>query len=124
MEKEAKALEDAVMEGHDIAMPKSVKIPELEKKVKGMLDSINKLPAKAKVAAQPLKAKLEGLATDLSYAYNAMDKWMGEFDYDSARNNLEQRIKYLTDEKVKVGKMKEAVLGSLAKADSILKAKF
>ncbi len=123
LEKEAKVLEDEVMEGHDIAMPKSVKIPELEKKVKGMLDSIGKLPAKAKEAAAPLKAKLETLAADLSYAGNAMHKWMDEFEYDSARNNLEQRIKYLTDEKLKVTKMKEAVLNSLAKADSLLKSK-
>lgn len=124
IEKQAKALQDEVMEGHDIAMPKSAKIPELEKKVKALLDSIEKLPAKAKEASAPLKQKLEGVAADLSYAYTAMDKWMTEFEYDSARSNLEQRIKYLTDEKLKVNKMKDAVLNSIAKADSILKAKF
>lgn len=123
LQKEAKTLEDEVMLGHDVAMPKSMKIPDLEKKVKAMLDSIEKLPASAKVAAAPLIQKLHGLAADLSYAYNAMDKWMVEFEFDSARNNIEQRIKYLTEEKVKVNKMKEAVLNSLAKADSLLKAK-
>jgi prefoldin subunit 5 len=123
LQKEAKALEDEVMLGHDVAMPKSMKIPDLEKKVKAMLDSIEKLPAKAKEAASPLTQKLQVLAADLSYAYNAMDKWMVEFEFDSARSNLEQRIKYLTEEKLKVNKMKDAVLNSLSKADSLLKAK-
>ena len=30
-------------------------------------------------------------------------------------------VKYLTEEKLKVGKVKEAIIGSLAKADSLLK---
>jgi hypothetical protein len=121
---QADSLMAEVLAGHDAAMPKSMKIPDIEKKVQALLDSIDKLPAKAKEAATPLKAKLEGLAADLSYATTAMDKWMEEFNYDSASNNLEQRIKYLTEEKLKVEKVKEAVLGSLAKADSLLKEKF
>ena len=32
-------------------------------------------------------------------------------------------LKYLLDEKMKVGKVKEAILKSLSKADSLLKAK-
>jgi hypothetical protein len=52
-----------------------------------------------------------------------MNKWMDEFNMDSAVNNMEQRIKYLTDEKMKVGKVKESILGSLHKADSLLKSK-
>ena len=49
---------------------------------------------------------------------------MTEFEMDSAIDNLEQRIKYLTDEKMKVGKMKEAILTSMQKADSLLKVRF
>jgi type II secretory pathway component PulL len=121
---QADALEKEVMDGHNIAMPRSEKIPNIEKQVNRLIDSLDKLPAKAKEAVASYKAKLESLSTDLSYAYMAMDKWMVEFKYDSARNNLEQRIKYLASEKLKVGKVKGAVLGSLAKADSILKSKF
>jgi hypothetical protein len=33
-------------------------------------------------------------------------------------------VKYLAEEKLKVDKVKEAVLTSIAKADSLLKAKF
>ncbi|MEI9909520.1 MAG: viral A-type inclusion protein [Bacteroidota bacterium] len=119
----ADSLEKDVLDGHDIAMPKSMKIPDLQKETKRLIDSLGKLPAKAREAAAPYKEKLEALLKDLDYASFAMDKWMEEYSFDSARDNIEQRIKYLTEEKIKVNKVKEVVLGSLAKADSILKAK-
>src|SRR5437868_2317253 len=98
----ADSLEKQVEEGHNIAMPKSMKIPKLQKETQRLIDSIGKLPAKAQVAAAPYKAKLEQLQKDLGSAYTSMEKWMNEFDFDSARDNLEQRIKYLTDEKLRV----------------------
>ena len=120
---QADSLEKEVMDGHDVAMPKSMKIPKLQKEAQRLIDSISTLPAKAKQAAAPLKAKLEELINELNYADNAMNKWMAEINFDSAANNLEQRIKYFADEKIKVNKVKEAVLNSIAKADSLLKAK-
>ncbi|MBL7730812.1 MAG: viral A-type inclusion protein [Chitinophagaceae bacterium] len=120
-EKQAKDIQKEVLEMHDIAMPKSMKIPDLEKEVNRLLDSVNKLTGKASEEAAPLKAKLESLKGDLSYAYMAMDKWMTEFRLDSFKNNVEERIKYFMDEKLKAGKMKDAVLNSIAKADSLLK---
>jgi hypothetical protein len=120
----ADSLEKQVLEGHDIAMPKSMKIPGLQKKAQQLIDSIGKLPAKAQEAAAPYKEKLQDLVKELEYADMTMDKWMDEYAYDSARDNIEQRIKYLTEEKIKVDKVKEAVLSSIAKADSLLKAKF
>lgn len=112
-----------VMDGHDAGMAKYGKLQMMEKKVKASLDSISKLPAKAREELAPYKAKLDSVAADLSYAIFAMDKWMEEFDMDSAKDNIENRIKYLLDEKMKVGKVKEAILNSLSKADSLLKAK-
>lgn len=112
-----------VMDGHNVGMAKYSKLQAMEKKVKATLDSIGKLPAKAQQELAPYKAKLDSAAADLSYAIFAMDKWMEEFDMDSAKNNLEARISYLLDEKMKVGKVKEAILNSLAKADSLLKTK-
>lgn len=120
----ADSLEKEVLEGHDIAMPKSMKIPDLQKETKRLIDSISKLSVKAQEATAPYKAKLESLLKDLDNAYFAMDKWMVEFKFDSARDNIGQRIKYLEEEKLKVVKVKEAILGSLQKADSLLKAKF
>jgi hypothetical protein len=125
---EPKTLADSLMaaidDGHVVGMSKIGKLHNTQKQVQGVIDSIGKLPAKAQQAAAPYIAKLQGLIKDLEYADFAMDKWMTEFDMDSAINNMEQRIKYLTDEKLKVGKMKEAILGGLQKADSLLKEKF
>lgn len=112
-----------VMDGHDAGMAKYGKLQGMEKKVNALLDSINKLPAKTQKELAPFKARLDSVAADLSYALFAMDKWMEEFDMDSAKNNLEARIKYLLDEKMKVGKVKEAILNSLGRADSVLNAK-
>jgi chromosome segregation ATPase len=123
LQAQADSLEKEVVEGHDVAMPKSMKIPKLQKEAQQLIDSIATLPAKAREASAPLKAKLEELVNELNYADNAMNKWMAEINFDSALNNLDQRIKYFTDEKIKVNKVKEAVLNSIAKADSLLKAK-
>jgi Zn-dependent M32 family carboxypeptidase len=121
---QADSLEKQVEEGHNIAMPKSMKIPKLQKAAQQMIDSIVALPAKAKEAAAPMKAKLEELVNELNYADNAMNKWMAEMNFDSSLDDLQQRVKYLAEEKLKVDKVKEAVLTSIAKADSLLKAKF
>ena len=49
---------------------------------------------------------------------------MSEFNMDSSLNNTEQRIKYLESEKIKISNVKDAMISSLQKADSLLKAKF
>lgn len=112
-----------VMDGHNVGMAKYGKLEAMQKKVKEAIDSISKLPAKAQQELAPYKTKLDSAAADLSYALYAMDTWMGEFNMDSAKENMEARIKYLLNEKMKVGKVKEAILGSLAKADSLLQNK-
>lgn len=119
----ADSLYDDVMAGHDEVMPKMGKVRGAQAQAKAMLDSIAKLPAKAQDAAGDLKKKLETLVNDLNYADFAMDKWMTEFNMDSAINNMQERIKYLEGEKGKVTKVKEAVFGGLARADSLFKAK-
>ena len=96
----------------------------MQNEAQRLLDSIAKLPAKAREAMIPLKTKLDGLLEDLRSAKSGMDKWMDEYNMDSAVNNIEQRIKYLTTEKIKVSKIKESILNSLQKADSVLKARF
>ena len=68
--------------------------------------------------------KLDSLQKELSYAEFAMNKWMEEFNMDSALNNAKERIDYLHSEKLKVTKVKESILSSLQKADSLIKAKF
>ena len=53
-----------------------------------------------------------------------MDRWMKEMNWDSASNNIEKRINYLTEENQKVTKVKESILNSLQNADSVLRSKF
>lgn len=110
-----------VMDGHDAGMAKYGKLQAMEKKARAAIDSIARLPLKVQQELAPYKIKLDSLAADLSYAIFAMDKWMEEFSMDSAKGNPEARIRYLQDEKMKVGKVKEAILNSLGKADSLLK---
>ena len=113
-----------VMDGHDIGMAKMGRLTRAEQTARRLLDSIQKLPAKARQAAEPLRVKLDSLQKDLSYAEFAMNKWMNEFNIDSAVGNVKQRIEYLESEKIKVEKVKEAIVGGIAKADSLLRDKF
>lgn len=126
--KEAQSQADSlmadVMDGHDVGMAKYGKLKAMENKVKASIDSIGKLPAKAQAELAPYKAKLDSVAADLRNAIFAMDKWMEEFNMDSAKEDMEKRVQYLLDEKMKVGKVKDAILNSLNKADSLLKATF
>ena len=115
------SLFDSVMEEHNVVMPKMGKVKGARAQAQAMLDSLAKLPAKAQTASAGLKTQLESLINDLSNADIEMDNWMTRFNMDSALDNAELRMKYLLDEKVKVGKVKEAILSSLAKADSLLK---
>ena len=117
------SLLDDVLDGHNIGMAKLGKVARAEQATKRLLDSIAKLPAKARQAAEPLKVKLDSLKSDLSYAEFAMNRWMDEFNMDSAIDNAKERARYLEEEKLKVTKVKEAILSSLQKADSLLKVK-
>jgi len=121
---QADSLMNDVMDGHNIGMAKMGKLTRAEQTTRRLLDSIAKLPAKARQAAEPLKTKLDSLQKDLIYAEFAMNKWMEEFNMDSAVNDAKQRIDYLGSEKLKVTKVKEAILNSLQKADSLIKDKF
>lgn len=116
----ADSLMEQVMDGHNIAMAKMGKLTRLEQQTRHLIDSIGKLPAKAQEATASYKTKLDGLQKDLSNAESAMNKWMNEFSMDTLANDMEQKVKYLESEKDKVNNVKEAVLGSIQKADSII----
>jgi hypothetical protein len=121
---EADSLLDDVMDGHDAGMAKMGALIRAKEKTTQALDSISKLPAKTQEALAPYKAKLNAVIADLDDANAQMNKWMEEFEMDSAVNDAKERINYLISEKGKVTQMKNAVLGSLQKADSVLKARF
>ena len=117
------SLEKDIDDSHIVGMSKMGALVKAQNEAKRLLDSLGKLPAKAQEAAAPYTAKVEDALKDLSQADLLMNKWMEEYDLDSAKNNIEERIKYLVSEKGKIGEMNKAILGSLAKADSVLRKK-
>lgn len=119
----ADSLEDLVWDGHDVGMAKMGKLRSMKLKAERVLDSISKLPAAARQAATPLKATLDSLVNDLASATEGMQKWMRDYGNtkDSAKNDPPQRIRFLNDEIVRVNKVRDDILQSLARADSLLK---
>ncbi|MFI5132747.1 MAG: viral A-type inclusion protein [Chitinophagales bacterium] len=117
----ADSLMDDIMDGHNFGMGKMSKLSSMEKRVQQAIDSIDKLPGKAKKAAVDYKIDLDSLLTRLKSAEDGMNSWMDGFNMDSAENNIELRIKYLESEKLKVSGVKEKIVTSLQKADSLLK---
>jgi hypothetical protein len=84
------------------------------------LDSISKLPANLKTAAESYKHQLDSLLSRMKYADYAMEKWMEEYKFDSMKDDVQKRIQYLQSENIKIAKVKEAIVSSLQKADSLL----
>jgi hypothetical protein len=124
---EADSLLDEVIAGHDVVMPKMGALMRAREKATELLDSITKLPAKAQEAAAPYKTRLNNVIADLNNADSLMDKWMTGFDMAFATNDsvsVKERVHYLLTEKVKVNEMKDAMLNSLKRADSVLKERF
>jgi peptidoglycan hydrolase CwlO-like protein len=121
---QADSLFKEVMHGHDEAMAAQMtKMKSATATIQQMIDSIGKLPAKAQEEAAPYKEKLNQILQELNDAGNKMTTWMVEFNIDSAKDNIEQRIKYLADEKLKVNDVKDAIFNSIGKADSLIKQK-
>lgn len=113
-----------VNDGHNAGMARMGRLTRAQQEATRLLDSLNKLPAKARQAAGPYKTKLESLLRDLDYADFSMNKWMSEFNWDSSFANARGKISYLQTEKEKVTKVKEAIISSLQKADSLLDRRF
>lgn len=119
----ADSLLQEVIDGHDVAMPKMKKLERLIKEGKTALDSLNTLPHSEQAKNGALKQELEATVALLTQADKAMHDWMNGFKYDSLQNNEPLRIQYLEDQKEKVTIMKDAVLGSIEKAEAVLPLK-
>lgn len=123
LQKQADSLFDAVIKVHDVGMPKIIRVQKMQARASALVDSIGKLPAAQQQAHAAYKLQLDTLVADLNYADTAMDLWMGEMAkfQDTLKNNLPERISFLNNEIEKGNKINQAILGSLAKADSLLK---
>lgn len=111
------SLYEQVMAGHDIGMAKMGKIKGALTQTQARLDSLKALPKNAGNEAKT--AELILLKEGLGYAEMAMNTWMEEFQPDSGSNDAAVRKAYLESELGKVNKVKESILTSLQKADSI-----
>jgi hypothetical protein len=114
-------LMDEVMKDHNIGMAKMSKISEAQKRVQLAIDSIQQLPDHLRRNVTAYKIQLDSTLNKLRYADYAMNKWMEEFNMDSAKDNEEKRIEYLKSEKIKISRVKDAMLSSLKSADSLFK---
>ncbi|RYG28846.1 MAG: hypothetical protein EOO01_39140 [Chitinophagaceae bacterium] len=120
----ADSLKKDLDDAHNVGMAKMGKLTRAEQEARRLLDSIQRLPAKARQAAAPLQVRLDSLQKELQYAEFAMEKWMKEFKWDSTFKDIEQKVDYYQKEKLKVSVVKENILKGIEKADSVLKANF
>ena len=112
------SLHHEVMEGHDIGMAKMGKLRKSVALIQQQQDSIQKQPA-AKQDQTYLQA-LASVKEELTNADKAMNDWMEGYKIDSATQNEAQRIEYLKSEKDKVAIVKDKILSSIQRADSLL----
>lgn len=112
------SLHHEVMEGHDIGMAKMGKLRKYMATIQQQQDSIQKLPA-AKQDQSYLQT-LTTLKDELANADKAMNDWMDGYKDDSAKGNESLRIQYLESEKDKVTIVKDMILHSMQRADSLL----
>ena len=107
-----------VMQGHDIGMAKMSTLRKYQRQVKAQLDSMSIIPRKQ--LNQKYHQAMSDLLEELNYADFAMFKWMEEFKVDSAEGNQKKRLTYLESEKPKVLLVRDNILNSLRRADSLL----
>lgn len=107
-----------VMKGHDVAMAKMGQISKSITRLTELVDSLSLLKETPEINA--LKSNYQRIIQELKYADDGMFMWMDEFKADSSEDDSKARIIYLENEKVKVGKVSDAIFESLRKADSVL----
>lgn len=113
------SLYEEVMKGHDIGMAAMGKIKGYQSQSQHALDSIAKLPTQKQQATY--KQSVLSVQQALNNADSSMNDWMDKFSADSFENDKAKRVEYLESEKNKVNNVREMILSSLKKADSLFK---
>jgi hypothetical protein len=111
------SLMEAVMEAHNEAMPKKGKVTGYLKPADQKIDSVSKIRSSD---ARQTEAAYRDVRSKLKVAEDGMNKWMNEFRADSAQNETDVRISYLTEEKRKMEQIRDQTLEALKQADSVL----
>jgi uncharacterized UPF0160 family protein len=121
---QAESLYKEFLKEHEAGMNGWMQIEGRQKQIKTLLDSFASHPVKNQSTLVSYKSKLKEANADLGNAYEKMNTWMKEMNPDSAENNVELRIQYLTNEKMKGSNITALINNSIQKADSLLKIKF
>ena len=101
-----------VMHDHDEGMARMGKVSVAIRQLQSKADSLIKAKRNPEAERKILQ--------DLEEAKTAMNTWMKEFNIDSLKDQVESRIDYLEKEKVKVSRVKNNILESIRRADSVL----
>lgn len=117
---EADSLEMIIDKAHNDGMGQMGKLTRYTQRVKAVMDSIKQLPPAQQRSAVIMKMKLDSVYARLNYAELAMDKWMGEFKWDTLKDDAAKRAEYLKPEEMKVKKMLAAIRMSISGADSLV----
>ncbi len=110
-----------VLKQHDIGMAKMNRISDTKNRIQKALDSIAKLPTDLQKRSLQYRMQLDSTFNWLTVADRGMETWMNEFNMDSLKDNKEEQLKYLESERTKISNVNAAMIGSLQKADSLLK---
>ena len=113
------SLYEEVLKGHDIGMAAMQKVKGYAVKSQHALDSIAKLPNQKQQEAY--KQNVLEVQHALNKADSNMMDWMEKFNADTLENDKAKRVEYLESEKNKVNNVREMILSSLKKADSLFK---
>lgn len=112
-----------VNKGHNLGMAKMGQLTRYQQYTQRLRDSINALPAAARVQLDARLKQLDTLQRQIDSADTEMNKWMEGYQYDSLKDNPELRASYLSGEKIKVEAMVGLILSAIHKADSLLPVK-
>jgi hypothetical protein len=122
LEATADSIYKEVIDAHDVSMVGWMKIKANQKEITEILDSL--AAVRATPVTKEYETKLNETRQHLQEAYDAMDKWMTDIDLDSAKENPEERIRYFTEEKMKIAKVNVLIVSSLKTADSLIKLRY
>ena len=115
---ETDSLYHQVMEGHDVGMAKMGALKKYNGLAQSKIDSVQKLSADKQ--DKSYLQEVMTLRQQLINAEKGMNEWMEGFNLDSASGPAAS-ASYLKSELQKVTIVRDNILGSLGKADSLLK---
>jgi hypothetical protein len=116
---QADSLFKIVMRGHDAGMANMSKLSRKITQVQHELDSLAQLSS-SKIDTV-YRGRLLTLKEDLGYAEMGMNKWMEDFEVYKYKDSFDLRVKYLESERDKVAIIRDSILNSLRRADSLIK---